>query len=134
MLKEINLLVLFEQFVRFGLVGLVNTAVSYIIYELMAVKAKVNYILSNFTSYAIGAVISFTLNKIWTFSSRGAVAGEAFKFLMVFIPCFLLQNALLVLLKEKFHLSKRWAYIIATGFYLGVNFLGHRFITFSDAL
>lgn len=133
MFEGLSLWKLLGQFIEFGLVGVVNTAVSYIIYELMAVKAKVNYILSNFVSYTVGAAISFTLNKIWTFSSKRAVADEAFLFIAVFITCFIMQNGLLILLKEKFHFSKRWAYILATGFYLVVNFLGHRFITFRNA-
>ncbi len=133
MFNGLSLTKLFRQFVQFGLVGIINTIVSFLIYELLAVYLKVNYVVSNFFSYAVGAAISFLLNKVWTFNDNGPIASEALVFLMVFIPCFLLQNALLVLLKEKFRLSKTVSYIFATAFYLVINFLGHRFITFRNA-
>jgi putative flippase GtrA len=133
MFKETNLVKLFKQFVQFGLVGVINTTVSFIIYEVFAILLNIDYLVSNIVSYVVGAVISFTLNKIWTFGSKEPVKKEAIVFLSVFIPCLALQNVFLILCKENLGLGKTISYILATGFYMIINFFGHKYITFRNA-
>lgn len=46
------------QFIRFGLVGALNTAISYVVYALL-LSVGVNYALSNFGSLIAGMIVSF---------------------------------------------------------------------------
>jgi putative flippase GtrA len=56
------------QFLRFGFVGLLNTALTLmVIYALMSIHA--NPYLANAVGYACGMAMSFTLNRRWTFRS-----------------------------------------------------------------
>jgi putative flippase GtrA len=56
------------QFLRFGFVGLFNTALTLmVIYALMSINT--NPYLANAVGYACGMAMSFTLNRRWTFRS-----------------------------------------------------------------
>lgn len=55
------------QFIKFGLVGGLNTILSYLIYYIL-VNISINYIVSNFISWFVTVNISFVLNNVFTFS------------------------------------------------------------------
>lgn len=133
MVRETAMVKLFKQFIQFGLVGVINTVVSFIIYEFFTGLLDINYLVSGAISYVVGAAISFTLNKVWTFNSKKPVKKEAIVFLSVFIPCLILQMIFLFICKENLGLGKTISYILATGFYMVINFFGHKFITFRNA-
>lgn len=54
--------------VKFGLVGLLNTAIGFAVI-VAALSAGLNDYTANFVGYAVGLVISYSLNRSWTFSS-----------------------------------------------------------------
>lgn len=56
-----------EQFIKFGLVGLLNTILSYIIYYI-GIKMGFHYVISNFFAFVITVFISFLLNRIFVFN------------------------------------------------------------------
>ncbi|KYJ85468.1 GtrA family protein [Sulfurovum riftiae] len=72
----------FVQFVTYNIVGIVNTLVGFsVIFLLMFVG--VGPTLSNAIGYAIGSVLSYYLNKKYTFRSLGDSKTQALKFFMV---------------------------------------------------
>lgn len=59
-----------KQFVKYGLVGVVNTLLTFVSYWIIkAILGNVD--VANALSYALGMLCSFFLNKRWTFQSRG---------------------------------------------------------------
>ncbi|WP_052339474.1 GtrA family protein [Gorillibacterium massiliense] len=59
----------YGQFIRFNLVGLVNTAVDFAIFTLL-ISFHVPDKLAQTCSYAAGTLNSFLLNKYWTFRHK----------------------------------------------------------------
>jgi len=59
-----------SQFVRFNIVGIVNTALTYAIYAGL-VFVGVNHFIALGADYAVGIVFSFVMNKRLTFRVQG---------------------------------------------------------------
>ncbi|HEY6482910.1 MAG TPA: GtrA family protein [Steroidobacteraceae bacterium] len=55
---------------RFGVVGVVNTAVDFSIYSALTLAAGVLPAIANILSYSCGIGVSFWLNRAWTFRDR----------------------------------------------------------------
>jgi putative flippase GtrA len=74
-----------NTFVKFCLVGIINTIVGYSIIFILIYVFSLNYILSNTIGYIVGVTVSFTLNKYCNFKSQGSVNREFPAFLICFI-------------------------------------------------
>lgn len=59
-----------QEFLRFILVGIVNTLCNYTSFVLLYTTFNVNYLISGAIGFLIGAYIGFTLNQRWTFKGR----------------------------------------------------------------
>ncbi len=78
------------QLVSYNIVGIVNTVVGFsIIFLLMF--AGLSATESNVTGYAIGAVLSYHLNKKYTFKSTVSSKRQAMKFFTVLFMAYLLN-------------------------------------------
>jgi putative flippase GtrA len=117
------------QFLRFGLVGVANTATSYLVIRLLAPQLGVP--VASAIGYAAGVVQSFLLNRFWTFSStRGdsRLSGEVLRFLAVNLACgglFTLVNSL-----AEPHIGLLPATLAGVALVTPVGFILNRFIVF----
>lgn len=127
---ENKLVKFFVQGVKFGLVGILNTLITMVVFYLLNTLLGVWYIIANPIAYTVGFTNSYIMNRIWTFKSKGSVKEQSIPFLLVFGTCFLLQWGLSIFLKEYIGMSVNLATIIAMAFYMVINFLGHKYITF----
>lgn len=81
-------------FVRFLIVGLINTFVGLTIMYVLYHIANQSYWLSTFIGNTVGAVVSFILNRSFTFKSNGSVQKSIMKFLLVIVFCYLISYSL----------------------------------------
>jgi putative flippase GtrA len=124
--------VIVRQFVKYCLVGILNTLITLgTIFILMKIF-NVNYVVSNVVGYGLGLANSFVWNKKWTFRSRGPFRKESIAFLLVFAVSYLLQLGALVFLKEACKLYVDIAQILSMVFFSVVNFLGNKYISFAS--
>jgi putative flippase GtrA len=63
------------QFVKFGIVGVSNTVLSFAVYALLLKVFGVWYVAASGIGFAVGAVNGFLLNRRWTFKEH---VGDAF--------------------------------------------------------
>jgi len=120
----------FIQFITYNIVGIANTVVGFsIIFLLMFVG--VGATLSNAVGYAIGSVLSYYLNKKYTFRSTTDSKMQAVKFFMVlgvsYILNFITLQWLLGLLNP--YIAQLFSAIV----YTLSSFLLAKFIVFRDA-
>lgn len=88
------------QLVRFGLVGLANTATSACII-FAAIHLGAGDYLANAMGYAVGLCLSFVLNRGWTFRVTGAVrASELVRFGAVVGLSYLVNLTVLTVMRE----------------------------------
>ena len=125
-----NIPISIQQFVKYGLVGVLNTIITISVIFIFMKLLNVSYIISNIVGYLFGFINSFFLNKIWTFKSKKSIGRESFFFILIFVICYFIQLVFLIILKEKLLVKPEYAQIIAMGFYTIINFLGNKFITF----
>lgn len=87
-------------FVRFLIVGLINTVVGLTIMYVLYHLANQSYWLSTFIGNSVGALVSFILNRSFTFKSKGTVRKSIMKFLLVILCCYFISYHLGTLLVD----------------------------------
>ena len=90
----------FLQLIKYGIVGVMNTLVTIVVIFVCKAILNINPWLSNAIGYIAGVVNSFIWNKKWVFKSDNGYFFEAMKFLVGFLPCYLIQLACVWLLTE----------------------------------
>ncbi len=122
--------------VRFLLVGVINTLVGcgamFLLYNL----AHWSYWLSSAANYVLGGVVSFFLNKYFTFRKREWSWKQAGRFAINVAVCWLLAYGLakpLVLAAlegRPVWLQENGAMAVGMCLYTALNYLGQRFFAF----
>lgn len=129
------------EFIKFGLVGVMNTAVDFIVFTLLML-AGVQYLAAQVVSYAAGTLNSYVVNKLWTFkgvkegeaagkaASLTADRGEFVRFMLLNAGTLLLSLVLLYWLKSGLGLPALLAKLLVTGVTVVVNYIGSKLWVF----
>lgn len=118
------------QFVKFNIVGIMNTAVDFAVFALLTALG-LHHMISQVISYSCGIVNSYLWNKLWTFKQKRAFnSAEALKFLIVNILSLGVSLVFLYIFRDRAGLSVLVSKVIATVFSLVVNFAGNKFWVF----
>ena len=122
---------LVKQFLKFGLVGALNTFIDYALFSIFTSLLGIHYLLANILSFSIAVTSSFILNRRWTFQSRHhGWAGEAAKYLTVYVIGLGLSELILYVFVDRFQLHQLVAKALAIAIVIGWNYGGTRFWTF----
>ncbi len=76
-----------KKLLKFGLVGVLNTVVGYLINFVALNVFNLGYWVSVLLNYIPTSILSFVLNKYFTFKSKGNIKKEAVKFAVNIIVC-----------------------------------------------
>ena len=119
------------QFIKFNLVGIMNTAVDFGVFMILNHYLGLVYTVSQVISYSCGMVNSYFFNKFWTFQKKeGFTAIEVIKFILVNLCSLGVSLLVLYILQSKWNWQVLPSKVLATGFSVGVNFLGNKFWVF----
>jgi putative flippase GtrA len=118
-----------RDFLRFATVGAVATAAHYAVMIALVQFGGVDPVTATVCGFAVGAVVSYTLNRRYTFAVRPAYMRGFLKFAIV-IGIGAVLNAAIVALFIRFGLHYMVAQVIATCVVLIWNFAGARLIVF----
>ena len=121
-----------REFIRFALVGLLNTGVDVAIFSLL-VWLDVSYLSAQVVSYCCGAANSYLLNKLWTFRSCGLSYTEMVRFTAVNLISLGIAVALLALLQDQAGMGLALAKGVATLGALAANFTGNKLWVFRSS-
>ncbi len=118
------------QFVKFGIVGVSNTLLSFAVYTLLLKVFGVWYIAASAIAFTVGAVNGFLLNRRWTFREHVGDALTPVRWTVV-QGCGLLTNlGLVALLVEAGGLDELIAQACATAIVTVLTFAANRAWTF----
>jgi putative flippase GtrA len=73
--RRLHVPVMLVQFVKFGIVGVSNTLITFLVYTLLLKGFGVWYIAASAIGFIVGAVNGFLLNRRWTFAGH---VGDAY--------------------------------------------------------
>ena len=124
------------QFFRFLLVGVCNTLVGAGVMFLLYNLAGCSYWLSSAANYIVGGVVSYFLNKYFTFKSQEQSLSQVLRFVLTLVVCYLLAYgaakplAIRILSGASQKVQENVAMVVGMGFYTVLNYLGQRFFAF----
>jgi putative flippase GtrA len=123
-----------SQFIKFSIVGVVNSLVQFIVFLALYRILHLYYLLASGIGYGAGMINSYLLNKHWTFMHRKKrTFGEIARFVIVNAAALAVNLLVLKMFKEAAVVSIETGQVFAIGFSLVVNFLGNRHWTFRTA-
>ena len=142
------------QMIRFGLVGVCNTAVDYGVFYILISFAHLHKGFAQMIATAIAMCGSFLINRYWTFRKTGrGTAGEVVRFILTNAASMLTTiaftylfydilhaeraaNSMLSLMGTSYVLEGNMAVmfckLLSTVFSLAVNFIGNKFWVFGS--
>lgn len=126
----------FLQFVKFGLVGVSNTVIAYVVYMIF-LRLKVYYVIANLIGFFVSVINAFYWNNKFVFQSK---EGEDRSVVKAFLKTLIsysgtgvvLSNALLILWVEIIHMPKEIAPIINLLITIPLNFILNKFWAFRE--
>ncbi len=120
-----------SKFASFVLVGLIATAVQYVILVVSVEQLALTPVSGSTLGFVVSACVNYWLNYHVTFRSSHSHLGAAGRFAFVAL-CGLGLNALLMMLLGRVPgLKYIFAQLLTTALVLGFNFIGHSLWTFA---
>lgn len=127
-----------KTFLKFILVGLINTAVGAAVmfgcYNLL----KCSYWFSSAANYVVGSIVSYFLNKYYTFKVKKRSWKYVLKFVANISICYLLAYGIAkpltarVLSGMSVSVQENVAMLVGMGLFVVLNYFGQRFFAFKD--
>lgn len=119
-----------ERLIKFGFVGIINTLITMISYNLL-VYAGINYLIANVIGYALGTINSYIWNNNWVFKAKSRKISTFIKFIIVNIISLGLNTGVLYILVAQLNFNKSLAQICAILVGMGINYIANKMWTFN---
>jgi len=124
------------QFIKFGIVGLSNTAISYIIYFLL-VYVGLHYIIASVIAFVISVLNSFFWNNKYVFKKgdnqkRNIIHSLIKTYISYAFTGLVLQNLLLFVFISILHISKYLAPLFGLVITIPLNFILNKLWAFKS--
>lgn len=127
-----------KTFIKFILVGFVNTFVGTVIMLLFYNIFHFGYWLSSASNYFIGSIVSYLLNKHFTFHYKDKKNTSLIRFIINIIICYILAFGIAkpftkwILISTSVTIQENVSMIIGMIMFVLFNYLGQRFFTFKS--
>ena len=123
----------FWKFVLVGIINtLVGTTVMFVAYNLL----HFSYWVSSASNYVVGSIVSYFLNKYFTFQNNEKSLGQLLKFILNITVCYLLAYGLAkpvvswILQNQSSSIQDNCSMLVGMGAFVVFNYIGQRLIVF----
>lgn len=127
-----------KTFWKFILVGIVNTifgtTVMFVAYNVF----HLSYWISSAANYILGSILSYFLNKYFTFQNKSKSIKTVLKFILNISVCYLVAYGIakpvvaMVLDGASKNIQENGAMLVGMGLFVMLNYCGQRFFAFRD--
>ena len=118
------------QTLRFGIVGLVNTAIGLTAIYAVIFFFNANPALANAIGYALGLAVSFALNRFWTFGDSQSLKKVLPRYLLIATISYLMNLTVVLFGAYYFGVGPYLVQLFGIGVYAVTMFLGCRLFVF----
>lgn len=124
--------------IKFLLVGVINTIVGTSIMFLLYNIGHMNYWVSSAANYIVGSIVSYFLNKYFTFQNKEKSVQQIVRFVVNISVCYLLAYGIArPLIRAIFSFAEKdvqdnVAMLAGMCLFVGFNYLGQRFLVFKE--
>lgn len=115
---------------RYILVGLANTAVGYGVILILQLQYGMHPVAANASGYLLGLLMSYAMNRRYTFRSQRDHATSLPAFAAAAAICYLLNVGVLQLSSTLFALPAPIAQALAIGTYTFTFYIANRYVVF----
>ena len=125
-------------FLKFALVGGINTLFGFAVMFVFYNACGFSYWFSSVCNYIVGGVVSYFLNKYFTFKNKERSWRQVASFVLTLVICYAVSYSASKLLSEWLFnsLSERIrgniALLVGAILYVGLNFLGQKHLVFKS--
>lgn len=122
--------------IKFIIVGVINTIVGTSVMFLCYNLLGFTYWISSAMNYILGSVVSYFLNKYFTFQSKKKSYVEIIKFIVNISVCYLLAYGIarpligFILRNITVNIQENIAMILGMVLFVGLNYIGQRYFVF----
>lgn len=121
------------QFIKFGIVGFSNTAISLGIYYIFVLINKDLYLIGNTVGFIVSVLNAYYWNSKYVFKkTESGNLKQIIKTFTAYGSTFLLSSAMLFVLVDLMSLSEKIAPLITLAVTIPLNFLLNKFWTFKE--
>lgn len=121
-----------NKFIKFGLVGVLNTLINWIIFAVLNFVG-VYYIVANVIAYAIATANSYIWNSKWVFKYNGKDKKETtIKFVILNLIGLALNTAILYFLVDILLFNKLIGLVITTVIVMIINYIVNKIWVFKE--
>lgn len=125
-----------KTMIKFLIVGVINTLVGNGVMFLLYNLCSAGYTLSTIANYVVGSIVSYFLNKYYTFNKKEKSLKEVLRFIINIVVCYavaygLAKPLVYTLLSEAAPSVKdNLAMLAGSGIFIVLNYFGQRFFAF----
>ncbi len=119
-----------EQFLKFGVVGLMNTTLTFVTFTILVKVFGVWYVAASAVGFAVGACNGFLINRSWTFRGHSGGSSAALRWAIVQSGGLLADLGFIYLLVDGLGLPELAGQALALGLVVGATFFVNRTWTF----
>lgn len=125
-----------KTFLKFCLVGIANTLFGTVIMFVAYNVFHLSYWVSSGANYILGSILSFFLNKYFTFQNKSKNLKVVLKFIVNILICYLIAYGIakplagVVLSNASKTIQENGAMLVGMGLFVILNYGGQRFFAF----
>ena len=125
-----------KTMIKFLIVGVINTLVGNGVMFLLYNLCSAGYTLSTIANYVVGSIVSYFLNKYYTFNKKQKSVKEVLRFIINIVVCYAVAYGLAkplvytLLSAATPSVKDNLAMLAGSGMFIVLNYFGQRFFAF----
>lgn len=127
-----------KTFIKFILVGCINTLVGTAVMFISYNVISLGYWISSALNYVVGSIVSYFLNKYYTFQDKEKSKKKIIKFIVNISVCYIIAYGVakplirIILDTSKQSIQENIAMLFGMGLFVILNYIGQRVFVFEN--